>query len=494
MSAPVNKSSGTSGSSPHESPGSLPNIVFLMSDDHGWHETGYNGHPTVQTPVLDEMASTGLCLDSFYSGAPLCSPTRASVMTGRHPNRCGTFDPGWSIRPEEITIAQILSRAGYACGHFGKWHLGPVKADSPTNPRAMGFEEYLSHDNFFDMDPHLSHNGGPPVQYEGESSKIVVDAANRFISAARADGRPFFVVAWFGSPHEPYSALDSDLATYGNLPEGLQQETAQITSLESGHQVQVRLDKVLQARYAEITAMDRAIGELRQHLSREKVRDETLVWYCGDNGAPRESRYASPMRGYKGLVYEGGIRVPAVIEWPGRFREPKRVSMDSVTSDILPTLCELTGQSLPERPLDGISLLPALQGDMEVRPDPICFWSFGGEVADDAEPYIDPELQAGTCPLAKLMDGKFTRDFENYHHTEIVEADFEGPRAILDRRFKLVVDGQPDSGQELFDIRADAGESEDLASAHPIEAQRLGDSLKQWLQSVLESLTGADYL
>lgn len=276
MSAPVNKSSGTPVSSPHESPGSLPNIVFLMSDDHGWHETGYNGHPIVQTPVLDEMASTGLCLDSFYSGAPLCSPTRASVMTGRHPNRCGTFDPGWSIRPEEITIAQILSRAGYACGHFGKWHLGPVKADSPTNPHAMGFEEYLSHDNFFDMDPHLSHNGSPPVQYEGESSQIVVAAANRFISAARAAGRPFFVVAWFGSPHEPYSALDSDLATYGNLPEGLQQETAQITSLESGHQVQVRLDKVLQARYAEITAMDRAIGELRQHLSREKVRDETL--------------------------------------------------------------------------------------------------------------------------------------------------------------------------------------------------------------------------
>jgi arylsulfatase A-like enzyme len=472
----------------------MPNIVFLMSDDHGWHETGYNGHPIVKTPVLDEMATTGLCLDSFYSGAPLCSPTRASVMTGRHPNRCGTFDPGWSIRPEEITIAQILSRAGYACGHFGKWHLGPVKADSPTNPRAMGFEEYLSHDNFFDMDPHLSHNGGPPELYKGESSEIVVDAANRFISKARAAGRPFFVVAWFGSPHEPYSALDADLAAYSNLPDGLQQETAQITSLQTGHQVQVRLDKVLKARYAEITAMDRAIGKLRTHLSREEVRDETLVWYCGDNGAPRESRFASPMRGYKGLVYEGGIRVPAVAEWPGRFKEPKRLSMDSVTSDILPTLCELTGQSLPERPLDGISLLPALRGEMDERPDPICFWSFGGEVADDAEPYIDPELQAGTCPLAKLMDGKFTRDFENYHHPVIGDADFKGPRAILGRRFKLVIDGQPGSGRELFDIRADAGESRDLASIHPLEAQRLGDKLKQWQQSVLESLTGADYV
>ncbi len=465
-----------------------------MSDDHGWHETGYNGHPIVKTPVLDEMAAEGLCLDSFYSGAPLCSPTRASVMTGRHPNRCGTFDPGWSIRPEEITIAQILSKAGYACGHFGKWHLGPVKADSPTNPRAMGFEEYLSHDNFFDMDPVLSHNGGPPEKYEGESSKIVVDAANRFISKARADGRPFFVVAWFGSPHEPYSALAGDMATYADLPESLQEETAQITSLETGHQVQVRLDRVLQPRYAEITAMDRAIGDLRRHLASEKVREETLVWYCGDNGAPRESRYASPMRGYKGLVYEGGIRVPAVIEWPGRFPEPQRVAMNSVTSDILPTLCELAGEPLPERPLDGISLVPAMEGGMDERPDPICFWSFGGEIPDDAEPYIDPDLQAGTCPLAKLMDGKFTRDFENYHHPEIVESDFEGPRAILDGRYKLVVDGEPGFGRELFDLRSDAAESQDLVAAHPVETRRLGEELRQWQQSVLASLTGADYV
>lgn len=489
----MNASPSSAASSARETPGSMPNIVFLMSDDHGWHETGYNGHPIVQTPVLDEMASEGLRLDSFYSGAPLCSPTRASVMTGRHPNRCGTFNPGWSIRPEEITIAQILSRAGYACGHFGKWHLGPVKADSPTNPRAMGFEEYLSHDNFFDMDPYLSHNGGPPEKYEGESSQIVVDAASRFISDARAAGRPFFVVAWFGSPHEPYSALDEDLATYGDLPEELQQSTAQITSLETGEQVHIRLDRVLQARYAEITAMDRAIGDLRQHLSREQIRDETLLWYCGDNGAPRESRFASPMRGYKGLVYEGGIRVPAVIEWPDRFKEPNRLSMDSVTSDILPTLCELTGQPLPDRPLDGISLVPAMEGEAGDRPDPICFWSFGGSVADDAEPYIDPDLQSGTCPLAKLMDGKFTRDFENYHHPEIREDDFEGPRAILDSRYKLVIDGEPGTGQELFDIRADASEKSDLSTVQPQEVQRLGTKLKEWQQSVLESLTGADY-
>ena len=137
-----------------------PNIILCMGDDHGWDETSYNGHPHVRTPVLDEMAAEGLRMDRFYSAAPVCSPTRGSVLTGRHPNRYGTFAPNWSMRPEEITIAQILRKVGYACGHFGKWHVGTVKAGSPLNPLAMGFDEYLAHDNFFEMDPVLSRNGG----------------------------------------------------------------------------------------------------------------------------------------------------------------------------------------------------------------------------------------------------------------------------------------------------------------------------------------------
>ena len=126
----------------------LPNIILLMGDDHGWEETGYNGHPYVQTPFLDEMAASGLRLDHFYAH-PTCSPTRGSVLTGRHPNRYAIFRPGYSIRPEEVTLAQRLKEAGYATAHFGKWHVGPVKATSPTNPGAMGFDHWLSHDNFF---------------------------------------------------------------------------------------------------------------------------------------------------------------------------------------------------------------------------------------------------------------------------------------------------------------------------------------------------------
>ena len=130
-----------------------PNVVLVMADDQGWGETGYNGHPHLETPVLDEMAAGGLRFDRFYAAAPNCSPTRASILTGRHPNRSGVFAPNHSTRPEEITIAQILRDAGYRTGHFGKWHVGAVKAASPTNPARMGYEEYLAHDNFFELNP-----------------------------------------------------------------------------------------------------------------------------------------------------------------------------------------------------------------------------------------------------------------------------------------------------------------------------------------------------
>ncbi|MHC4285369.1 MAG: sulfatase-like hydrolase/transferase, partial [Planctomycetota bacterium] len=132
-----------------KSTGRRPNIVLIMSDDQGWGETSYNGHPHLKTPVLDEMASSGLRLDRFYAASPVCSPTRASCMTGRHANRSGAFGAGWSTRPEEVTIAQILKDAGYRTAHYGKWHIGAVKKGSPVSPNNMGFDESFSHDNFF---------------------------------------------------------------------------------------------------------------------------------------------------------------------------------------------------------------------------------------------------------------------------------------------------------------------------------------------------------
>jgi len=477
-----------------------PNIILCMGDDHGWEETGYNGHPHVKTPVLDDMAATGLRMDRFYSAAPVCSPTRSSVLTGRHPNRCGTFGANWSIRPEETSIAHILGRSGYACGHFGKWHLGPVKADSPTSPGAMGFEEWLSHDNFFEMNPQFSRNGGPPEQFQGESSEIVIEETIRFLGKAKAGGRPFFTTVWFGSPHEPYSGLEEDLALYSDLPAEFRERYVRITGMEQGLPVERRLDEVLQARFAEITAMDRAIGRLRQYLNDEDLRQNTILWYCGDNGLPAEARVTETLRGQKGQVYEGGVRVPGVIEWPERIANHRATGVNAVTSDMLPTICDLAGEPVPDRPLDGINLKPLLDGGMTDRAKPICFWSYGAnrEVENELEPYIDSESQEGTTPLVKAMDGRFTRNFRNFHHPVITEQDFAGAKAILDNRYKLVVDGTPASTgdeplRELFDVRSDEAEEKNLIQTNEEIATNMGEQLLDWQQSVLNSLTGADY-
>ena len=472
-----------------------PNIILLMGDDHGWEETGYNGHAYLQTPVLDTMAATGLRFDRFYSAHPSCSPTRGSVLTGRHPNRYGTFAPNWSVRPEEITIAHLLSNAGYATGHFGKWHLGPVKTESPTNPGAMGFDEWLSHDNFFELHPILSRNGGPPIRFEGESSEIIVDETIRFISRARQSHKPFLAVVWFGSPHEPYSGLEEDLALYDNLPNRYADKTVTLTSNKTGLPIKRPLRDVLRERYAEITAMDRAIGTLRNYLEREDLRDNTLLWYNGDNGTPSSGVADTQLRGLKGTMYEGGILVPGIIEWPARITTPRQSDVAAVTSDILPTVAAIVGQPTPHRPLDGINLELLIDGAMTSRPTPLFFWSFNIDTLVERvrEPYISANLQKGTTPLVKLMNGFSTRSFQNFHHRTVNANDFSGPRVILDKGYKLVIGAAEDSGTELFDLRDDPSETNNIAEREPALVENLETQLQEWQKSALRSLTGADY-
>ena len=472
-----------------------PNIILLMGDDHGWDETGYNGHPHLVTPVLDQMAASGLRLNRFFSGHPSCSPTRVSVLTGRHPNRCGTFAPNFSIRPEEISVATIFRQAGYATGHFGKWHLGPVKADSPTNPGRMGFDTWLSHDNFFELNPVLSRNGGPPEKIAGESSEILVSETVGFIKKAIAAQKPFFAVVWFGSPHEPYSGLEKDLALYKGVAKAYTNKTVRLTSNKTGKPTTRPLGEVLQERYAEITAMDRSIGQLRDWLGDESLRKNTVLWYCGDNGTPAGGIVTSPFRGRKGTMYDGGIRVPGVIEWPAKISSPRVSDVNSVTSDILPTLCEIIGRPLPNRPLDGISLKPLIEGKMIQRTEPIGFWSFNTGNARGGKPYIAPKLQQGTTPMVKMLGGRYTRRFVNFHHPQIREQDFGGVRVLLGNRYKLIVKsrkGKPDA-RELYDVRKDPAEKQNLAKSESQVAQGMQERLRAWQQSVLESLTGADY-
>lgn len=476
----------------------LPNIVLLMGDDHGWDETGYNGHPHVQTPILDEMAAQGLRFDRFYSAHPSCSPTRGSFMTGRHPNRYGTFTPNWSIRPEEITIAHLLGEAGYATAHFGKWHLGPVKKESPTSPGAMGFDEWLSHDNFFELNPTLSRNGEAPRRMEGESSQILVEEAINFIERSQEKEQPFFVVVWYGSPHEPYSGLPADLALYDDLPLAYAETNVRLTSNETGEPVERPLREVLRERYAEITAMDRSIGVLRDYMRESGLRENTLLWYCGDNGTPPSAaRTGMTLRGQKGTMYEGGIRVPGVLEWPAHIPSGRSTTVNAVTSDFLPTLLDLTGQPLPDRPMDGISLSPVIAGSIETRQAPIFFWEFPtGKVFDDnARPYIDPQLQEGTTPLIKMMNGKYTRSFRNFYYPGTAEAHFNGPRVMMDDRYKLLMEAESSEQPivELYDLIEDPAEQRNLAGTQPEIVQKMQQQLRDWQESVLRSLEEKDY-
>ena len=457
-----------------------PNIVLMMADDQGWGETSYNGHPYVRTPVLDEMARTGLRLDRFYAASPVCSPTRASVMTGRHANRSGAFAANWSTRPEEITIARILQTAGYRTAHFGKWHLGPVKRESPLNPARMGFDEYLSHDNFFEMNPPLSRNGAPPEVVPGEGSAVIVEAAAAFPRKAHAEGKPFFVVIHFGSPHDPYSGEPGDLAPYA----GLGQEIG--------------------ARFAEIAAMDRAIGAYRVALVAMGVREDTLIWFNSDNGiswegipeAQRPGLFNGGWRGHKEALYEGGLLVPAVIEWPHAIRAPRQSSVRAVTSDILPTIVDLLGLAHPAplRPLDGISLKALIvDGTMAERPSPIGFWKYASQNEKDNPRWIPEELSRGTTPTTRNPGILF----QNFRHPVARTADFGGEAAWTDNRYKLLArrSSQPGAGDafELYDLIADPKEMSDVASRYPEIVRRMIGELRAWQRSVERSLSGADY-
>jgi len=222
-----------------------PNIILVMADDMGWGQTGYYNHPVLKTPNLDAMAANGLRFDRFYAGAPNCSPTRASVMTGRSNDRTGVENHGFALRRQERTVAQALRDAGYATGHFGKWHLNglrgpgvPIFAGDNHNPGEFGFEEWLSVTNFFDRNPIMSRNG-QFEEFEGDSSEIIVAEALEFIRKQTRAERPFFTVIWYGTPHSPFVAANEDKAAF------------------------LELDERSQHHYGELVAMDRSIGALR---------------------------------------------------------------------------------------------------------------------------------------------------------------------------------------------------------------------------------------
>ncbi len=406
-----------------------PNIVLVMADDQGWAQTGYYDHPVLKTPHLDAMAAAGLRLDRFYAGAPVCSPTRASVLTGRANDRTGVESHGYGLRRQEITIASILQQAGYVTGHFGKWHLNamrgpgvPILSSDDHNPGEFGFKHWLSVTNFFDRDPIMSRMG-KFEEFLGDSSEIIVEQSLDFMGRQTRAQQPFFTVIWYGTPHSPFKAAPEDMEPFKNLDE-----------LSRNH-------------YGELVAMDRSIGTLRGELKKLGIADNTLLWFCSDNGGLPKIKPSTvgPLRGNKGTIYEGGLRVPGIIEWPAGISEPRTTNFPASVLDIVPTLLDVVGLTYEgNRPLDGISLKRLFAEDLQRRSKPIPF-----------------------------------------RHT--------GKAAWIDNQYKLLTTKIDRGSFQLYDLNADPGETTDLAAARPEIASRMKRELLAWSESVDASFAGKDY-
>jgi len=450
-----------------------PHVVLVMADDQGWGDMAYNGHRVLKTPHFDEAAAAGLRFDRFYAAAPVCSPTRGSVMTGRHPNRYGVFKWGYPMRPQEITVAEALKKAGYATGHFGKWHLGSVRKTSPANPGQNGFDHWLSAPNFFDNDPILSREG-KAVQMQGESSIVTVDAALQWIGEQAQGDDPLLAVVWFGSPHGPHRAVAEDRALYEDQA------------------------KAFQHFYGEITGMDRAFGKLRKGLADLGIRDDTILWYCSDNGGlPRVGSTGG--RGHKGQIYEGGLRVPSILEWPARIKQPRQTDMRCNTSDIYPTLLEIAGVEIPEQPpLDGISLVGLIEGKMQKRPKGMGFWDYPtGGISTPSAKWMGDLLkaqQAGKDLKPHVSSQKAAELPKPPHPLD----QFPGHAAWTEGDWKLhrIAGRNKQGGKirwELYNLADDPGETNDLYESQSERAEKMQAALAAWQKSVVRSLNGADY-
>jgi arylsulfatase A-like enzyme len=446
-----------------------PNIVLCMADDQGWGDMAYSGHPVLKTPNFDAMAAEALRFDRFYAAAPVCSPTRGRVMTGRHPNRFGCFKWGYSLRPQEISIAEALKRGGYVTGHFGKWHLGSVMKGSPVSPGGAGFDEWFSAPNFFDNDPILSREG-IAVRTKGESSMVTADAAIEFIRKHAGTPQPFLAVVWFGSPHGPHRAIEPDRALYADQKERLQHF------------------------YGEITGMDRAFGKLREELRTLGIHENTILWYCSDNGGlPNVGTTGG--RANKGSIYEGGLRVPAILEWPTRMAGHRVTRVPCSTSDIYPTLLEIAGVRMEKQPpLDGISLTALIDGRMKKRPRPMGFWDYAARgIGVPSDKWMTELLEAqkaggtGDPTRLRLDAAEITRQYP--------EDTFSGHAAWLDWPWKLhrIQDKNADVKWQLYNLTDDPGEQDNLITRQSDRAESMKGQLEAWLKSVVRSLNGKDY-
>lgn len=446
-----------------------------MCDDMGWGDVGFNGGTKIKTPHLDTMAKQSLVFDRFYSASAVCSPTRGSVVTGRNPFRYGivTANKGY-MKPEEVTIYEALRTKGYRTGHFGKWHLGTltktVKESNRGGPK--GVKDYSPPwDNGVDVtfateakvptyDPMdkparkadgdfrqagqkgwwpIEKNGksapygthywtGPekmvdPTTLKGDDSKIIVDHALPFITENAKSKTPFLAVIWLHAPHLPVVAGKEHTDLYPDV------------------------DGFHANYYGCVSAIDDQIGRLRKTLRDLGIADNTLLAFTSDNGPEGSSKSpgsAADYSGRKRSLYEGGIRVPGLIEWPSKIMESSRTMVPAGTMDYFPTVMAITGFKMPDsRPIDGINLLPLFEGKMTKRPTPIGFL-------------------------------------------------FAGQSVLTDNQYKIY-QGKKSKTWELYDLTKDSSEKNNLANSHPEVLAKMTKTFDTWKKSVDSSAAGEDY-
>ncbi|MEN9017317.1 MAG: sulfatase-like hydrolase/transferase [Hellea sp.] len=412
----------------------LPNIVILLADDLGWADLSYRGSD-IQTPNIDSLAKEGLTLNRFYS-MPICTPTRSALMTGRDPMRLGTVYAGFQpwqnggVSPEEHFMPETFQAAGYQTAMIGKWHLGHTT--EPLLPNSRGFDYFFGHLNtqidYYDY----TVAGGYDLQVNGLSFKgsnqyatdLHAEEAVKFIKEIRDTERPFFMYVPFLSPHAPMQApieLENKYKSRSNRPFPKRTYAAMVDSL------------------------DQAIGDILQSLEEEGLENNTLVFFFSDNGGLKAfGADNSPFKGGKLETFEGGIRVNALMKWPGRITGGSRTNNVVSVLDVYPTLSDLVNiPMLNKKPLDGQSRLGAIINS--------------GQDLRNGDLYF-----ASNSPI-----------FNKYH------------LAVLEEKWKLVqiIDHKSQSTEIdnfLFDIISDPGEEKNLVKDYPSRVKNMSEKIRKW--------------
>ncbi len=435
-----------------------PNIVLVMTDDQGYGDFGFTGNPFLQTPNLDALAAQSAQVERFYV-SPVCTPTRASLMTGRYNYRTRAIDTYIGramMEPEEVTIAEMLREAGYATGIFGKWHLGD---NYPMRAMDQGFEESLVHRGGGIGQPSDPPGGegkytdavlfrnGQREETTGYCTDVYFDAAFDFMEEAAAEGRPFFAYVPTNAPHGPFHDVPEDWLEHyrqvdlsGALP-------------DPGQASEQVLDRLARS-YAMISNIDDNIGRLTARFDELGLADNTLLVFLVDNGPDRD-RYNVGLRGRKGTVFEGGIRSPLLARWPGRLPAGGEPADRIATHiDIAPTLLDAAGLEPPAGlHLDGRSLLRLLAGDVDAATWP------------DRTLYL--QFHRGNEPIPLHSFAAVGQRYKLVHASPRGEGDWNGELNL-----------------ELYDLEDDPGESRNLIDERPEVAAEMRAAYLAWFEDV----------